>query len=223
MAILPVNAVFSGIQTDGYWIGTPALIVQLMDHPLTAISPVDGHDGFCLLPEWELDPANEISFDKLLTIRGSSPRFSYIGALTLATLALSYRERHILIVGRELGRHDLAPLVKPLLDAGRAVQIETTAMAPGLVIDRAWITLLLQPSRVATSEFKPENITRPNEVLVSVRWRSDLDRAESTYANRKMTVWLRPSQHAEAGIYRQCTAVATRHPGWRVTVPGSHG
>lgn len=218
MSILPVNAVYSGVQTDGHFLGTPALLIQVMDHPLAAFAP-DNHDGAYPLPQWDLDPAHEISFDKLLTLRGDSPRFSYVGTQTLSTLALSYRERHVVIVGRELGLHDIAPLVKPLLDAARTVQIETTAMAPSLVIDKAWITLLLLPSRDTAAVFHPENASRPNEVLASVRWRSDLDRAEASYANRRATVWLQPSAHAEVGIYRQCLAVATRHPGWRVIRP----
>ncbi len=218
MSILPVNAVFSGLQTDGHYLGTPALVIQLMNHPLAAAAS-DTHDGAYPLPEWDLDPAHEISFDKLLTIRGSSPRFSYVGTSTLSTLALSYRERHVVIVGRELGLHDVVPLAKPLLDAGRTVQIETTAMAPSLLIDKAWITLLLLPSRDHVHTFQPENASRPNEVLACVRWRSDLDRAEATYANRRMTVWLQPSAHAEVGVYRQCLAVATRHAGWRVIRP----
>lgn len=223
MSILPVNAIFSGVQSDGFWFGTPSLVIQLMDHPLAAIAAIESHDGSYPFPEWDLDPVNEISFDKLLTIRGSTPKFSYIGSTTLTTLALSFRERHVLIVGRELGLHDIASLAKPLLDAGRTVQIETTAMASALVIDRSWVTLLTLPSREAATPLQPDNTNRPNEVLACVRWRPDLDRAEAAYANRKMTVWLRPSQHAEAGIYRQCIAVATRHAGWRVIRPSKNG
>jgi hypothetical protein len=219
VATLPVNAIYSAMQPDGHFTGTPALIIQLMDHPLAAIVPPEALDGTFLLPEWDLDQANEVSFDKLLARRtNSSPHFAYVGPSTLAALALSYHERHVLIAGRELGRHDIASLVKLLLAAGRTVQIETNLMDPALVIPDTWVTLLALPSRsTAAPEFKPENAGRPDEILASIRWRSDLDRAETTYANRRFPVWLRPSLYAEDGIYRQCVAVATRHAGWRVT------
>ncbi len=219
MSILPVNAIFSGIQTDGYFLGTPSLIIQLMDHPQAAIAVPESHDGSYPLPEWDHDPANEISFNRLVSLRGSSPHFANVGATSLTTLALTFRERHVLIVGRELGLHDIGVLVQLLLDAGRSVQIETTALAPSLAIARTWLTLLMLPSKIKEAT-PPDALSRPNEVLACIRSRTDLDRTEGLYANRKVPVWLRPSQHAEGGIFRQCLAVATRHPGWRVIRPG---
>lgn len=223
MATLPVNAIYAGLQPDGHFTGTPALVIQIMDHPRAATTaPQEGLDGSYPLPEWDLDTANEVSFDKLLIRRGSSPHFANVGAATLAALAVSYRERHVLIVGRELGHHDIALLARLLLEAGRSVQIETTAMAPSLLIANTWATLLALPSRqvpTSAAEAGTGLPCRPNEVLASIRWRGDLDRAETSFANRKLPVWLRPSMYAEDGIYRQCLAVATRHPGWRVMRP----
>lgn len=219
MSILPVNAVFSGIQTDGTYLGLPTLIIQIMDHPDAAIAVPESHDGSYPLPEWDFDSANEISFDKLITIRSGSPRFSYVGTSTLATLALSFRERHVLVVGRELGLHDVGPLVGLLQNAGRHVQIETTALSATLTIPSAWLSLLVLPSKSKDAVIEPDGVGRPNEILACIRSRVDLDRIEGTYGNRRIPVWLRPSQHADAGIFRQCLAIATRHSGWRVVRP----
>jgi hypothetical protein len=219
---LPVNAIFSGMQSDGHWAGTPALIIHLMQHPLAPQLPPESLDGSFPLMEWDIDPANEVSMNRLLDRRGpnSSAHFAYVGAVTLASIASSYRERHVLIIGRDPGFHELGPLVKLLLAADRAVQIETTTMMPSLVIPSAWVTLLALPSRTATAEnTNPENATRPDEILACIRWKSDLDRTELIYGNRKAPVWLRPSSMADDGIYRQCVAVATRHAGWRVMRP----
>lgn len=218
---LPVNAIFSGMQPDGYWAGTPALIIHLMQHPLAPLPPPESLDGSYPMTEWDIDPANEVSMNKLLERRGSnSPHFAYVGASTLASIASSYRERHVLIVGRDPGFHELGPLVKLLVAANRAVQIETTIMAPSLVIPEAWVTLLALPSRTATAEnTKPENASRPDEILACIRWKSDLERTELVYGSRKTPVWLRPSSMADDGIYRQCVAVAARHTGWRVMRP----
>lgn len=217
-AVLPINAIFSGIQTDGFWAGTPTLIIQVMDHRGASIAPTEALDGTTLLPAWDLDEANEVSIDKLLQRRGnSSPHFTRIGVPRMSALALSYHERHVLLVGRELGLHDVAPFAAQLLASGRSVQIETTVMSPNLAVPKAWVTLITLPSRsgpvaAGMTEF-------PDEALACVRWRTDLDRAEATFANRKLPVFLRPSAYAEGGIYRQCIAIASRHAGWRVVTP----
>lgn len=221
MTALPVNAIYSGMQMDGHWAGTPSLIIQLMEHPLA--NQLEHLDGSYPVADWDLDYANEISINKLLARRSgaSSPHFSHVGPTTLSEIARSYRERHVLIIGREPGRHDVAPVARALLGAGRSVQILTTAMTPTLVIPDIWITLMALPSRTATTEdVEPENATRPDEILACVRWRSDIDRAEALYA-RRTAIWLRPSPLADESIRRQCVAVASRHPGWRVMRPGS--
>jgi len=218
--MLPVNAIYGGMQPDGHWAGTPTLIIHLMQHPLAPLPAPESLDGSYPLVEWDTDAANEVSMNRLLERRGVSAHFASVGAMTLATIASSYRERHVLIVGRDPGLHDLAPLVKPLVAAGRTVQIETTAMTPSLVIPDAWVTLLALPSRTATAEnTNPENATRPDEILACIRWKADLERTELVYGRRKAPVWLRPSAFADEGIYRQCVAVASRHAGWRVMRP----
>jgi hypothetical protein len=219
MTPLPVSAIFAGLQSDGHWSGTPAVIIQLMEHPLAALPAPESLDGSYPLPEWDFNPANEVALNKLLGQRpASSPQFAYVGPSSLAALACTYRERHVLIIGREPGRHNVAALIRPLLTAGRTVQVETTMLTPSMVIENLWISLLDLPSRSAANDsFSPENADRPDEILACIRWRSDLDRTEQRFANRKIPVWLRPSTYAEAGIRRQCVAVATRHAGWRVT------
>lgn len=215
MAILPVNAIFSGMQKDGHWAGSPALIIHLMEHPDASVPPFESLDGSYPLTEWDMDPANEVSLNKLLTRRAGSAHFAYVGASTLSMVACSYREKHVLIVGREPGHYDLAPLAKLLVEAGRHVQVQTTIMMQSLVIPNVWVSLFALPSGAAAAPAELSTL-RPNEVVACIRWKSDLDRVEASYAQSSALIWLRPSSYAEAGIYRQCIAVATRHAGWRV-------
>lgn len=177
----------------------------------------DSLDGAFPLPDWDFDEANEISQSQMLAKRigDSTPHFAYIGTTTLATIACSYRERHIVLIGREPNCHDIAPLVKLLLDAGRQVQIETGGRHP-VTADRAWVTLRSLPTGIII----PEAASRADEVLACIRSRADLERAEQMFGRRRIPVWLRPSQSAEPGMYRQCFAVATRHLGWRVVEAG---
>ncbi|GAC1649842.1 MAG: hypothetical protein NVS4B8_23660 [Herpetosiphon sp.] len=217
MPALPVHAIFGGMQIDGHWAGTPALVIRLMEHPDTEQrSPDEGMDGAYPMIEWDFDPANEVTLNGLLGRRiGSGPQFASVGAATLSSFACSYRERHILIVGREPGRHDIEPLVRLLVAAGRHVQIETTGQT-AIAADHAWVTLRLLPAR-EPPPIAPEIAARANDVLACIRWKSDLDRVEQLFANRPTPVWLRPSMFADPGVYRQCLAVAVRHAGWRVT------
>lgn len=220
MPAISVGAIYSGVQLDGHWMGTPILIVQLMTHPDTAPPPPGSLDGSYPLAEWDYDPAAEVSLQKLLERRpGSSPHFASVGAATLQAMVTSFRERHILIIGRDPGLYDLAPLVNPLIAGGRTVQIETTVMRTSLAISKAWLTLLSLPTRVGDESVSNTDWMnpRPDEVLACIRHRCDLDRSELTFGSRKIQVWLRPSPFADPGIYRQCVTVATRHPGWRVS------
>lgn len=223
MSTLPVNAIYSGILPDGHWAGAPTLIIQLMDHPATDRQQTESLDGLHMTSEWPLDPANEVSLNKMLSRRAGieSPHFARIGASTLAMLVTSYNEPHVMFIGREPGRHDLAPLVTRLLESGRSVQIEAIVLSASLAIPLAWITLLSLPSRtVAPIDPAPAASVMPNEVLACIRWKADLDRAELIYARSSAPVWLRPTASAEEGMYRQCVAVATRHAGWRVMPNG---
>lgn len=222
MSTLPVNAIFAGMQTDGHWAGAPTLIIQLMEHPGSDCAADESLDGSYPVAEWTYDPANEISMNKLLTRRRNavSPHFACVGAATLGILAASYREPHVMIIGRDPGRHDLAPLVSQLLAKGRSVQIETTVVSPALAIPDAWITLLALPSRpINAPDPATHGAPTPNEIIACIRWKADLERAEMIYARSRASVWLRPSPTAEDGIYRQCIAVATRNAGWRVIPP----
>lgn len=226
MPTLPVNAIYSGMQLDGHWTGTPALVVQLMEHPEADLPQPESLDGSFPLPEWEFDPDNEVSIHKLLdrTKGQSSAHFAQPGLATLLALATSYRERHVLIIARDVGRHEIAPFANRLIMAGRSVQIETTIMRPSLSIAKTWLSLLAMPARIGstaavTSEAKP----RPDEIIACIRARADLDRTELAFGDRRIPVWLRPSPFADLGIHRQCITVATRHPGWRVTMPTKSG
>lgn len=213
MPTLPVNAIFSGIQPDGHWAGTPSLIIQVMDVNPADDDSLEGHP----LEEWPYHPANEITLGKLLERRGASAHFANIGHSTLSSVACSYRERHVLIYGRDPGLYDLEPLVAALLRSGRTVQVETTILPHAIVAAGLWVSLLSVPRQVGIDVPPPApQSVRPDEVLASVRSRSDIDRIELAYGDRRVPVWLRPSPFAQGSVLRQCITVATRHPGWRV-------
>lgn len=212
MTSIAVNAIHSGMQRDGHWTGTPSLMVQLMDHPS---APSVILDTAYPTAEWDYAPANEIAITKLLSRRNgaTSPHFSLVGPGALAEIIHSFRERHVVLFCREPARWELEPLISLLRSAGRTVQVLTTVMFDSLELP--WVSLVALPDKRPVSDIEPQSVW-PSEILASIRWRSDLDRAEAQYSRMGM-VWLRPSPLAEDGIYRQCIAVATRHLGWRVT------
>lgn len=216
MTTIAVNSIHSGMQMDGHWIGTPSLMVQLMDH---ASAPVPSQilDGAYPTAEWDYDPANEIAMTKLLSRRNGarSPHFSIVGAGALAEVISSFRERHVVLFCRDPTRWDLSALIGLLRNSGRSVQLLTTVMPEDIDPRDVWVSLILMPDRQPMDE-AAQRTRWPSEVLACIRWRADLERTEALYSRMGM-VWLRPSSLAEDGIYRQCIAVATRHLGWRVT------
>lgn len=216
MTSLPVNAIGSGSQLTGYWTGTPALVIRLMENPEASVDPSVDRDAWPLT-DWDFDPNNEISTSRLLGKSSqSTPHFAYFGASVLASLALSYREQHIIFVGREPCGHDLSSVIRLLREGGRQVQVETAGHAKQLppVGHAVWVTLRALPME-DWGGIDPNVIARADEILVYARTKDDLDRAERLFGKLTTPVWLGPAPCAEPAVYFKCFNVACRHIGWR--------
>lgn len=217
MSALPVHALYPCVLSDGFWRGTPALVVRLIEHTETPPPPDDElPDDLPSSQFHAYDHDHAVTLNALLERRGGALRYSMPGPATLAAAVANCRGRHVVLSGREPGRHDIDPVVRALQDVGRAVQIETTGGAP-INAPGAWVTLHVPPART-TRDLAPGLAERADEVLIAVRWRADFDRAEALFASRPQ-IWLRASAYAEPWVQARCVEVAARHNGWRVRPP----
>lgn len=209
MSELPVNAILPGIHPSGYWAGTPCLNIHLMT-PDNAVPPDDTDDD-----DWPMQEKNEISFSRLLS-KGAdaSPHYSNVGANTLTAIALNRRERHVVIIGRETGCHDLELFIHLLRLGGRQVQLQTTGRGKIAPPDDAWVTLCARPM-LDWSVIDTLTAKRANEIVGQVRGRPDLDRFDLAFGNTAAPVWLSPARSAEPAVFYQCVSLAAKHVGWR--------
>jgi 7-carboxy-7-deazaguanine synthase len=178
---------------------------------------VEGSEDAWPLMDWDFDPNNEVSTSRLLARSGgSSPHFAFFGPAALTATILSFREQHVLIAGREPCGFDIEPVIRLLRAAGRQVQIETAGNAKRLPSAQAgvWLTLKALPMQDWTHIAAPV-VSRADEVIIYIRNKRDLDRAEQMFGSLTMPVWLGPAPSAEPSVYAKCFAVATRHLGWR--------
>lgn len=207
MISLPVNTIHASVQSEGAWSGTPTINIRLMPKPDEEPSDVSWPQ-----PDWEFDEKREISLTKLLAKRRGpqTPEFAYIGIATLANLVSNFQQKHVVLLAREPGRHDIEQLVKLLAQTGRRVQIETAGQCR-TVVPSAWITLRANPRH----EMHPDTIERADEVLVYVRDRADVARAEMIFGGQRRPLWIRPAPSAEPNMYQECLTAAARHFEWR--------
>jgi hypothetical protein len=212
MSSLPVNSVTFNIQPDGQWAGVPALMIRLMQNP--EIDVPTGKDGpLQPIADWEYDPSNEISLNKMLGKKFHGPEFSYVGPSTLAKLALTHHRYHIVIHGPEPASHDLTMLVRDLITGGCRVQIDTTGHVR-TDVEGSWTTLRAN-TMSDWAGIHPDTIKRADEILVSIRDSADIRRAKAMFGGLNKPVWLRPAPTAESTIFRQCVEAAAEYRQWR--------
>src|SRR5690242_8970570 len=118
MSALPVCALYPCVWSDGYWCGTPALVIRLAEHPDTP-PPQDDElpDDLPPVQRRVYGPDAAVTLNALLRQGSGSPRYAIVGSATLAATASRYTERHVVISAREPGRHAIDPVVRALQDA----------------------------------------------------------------------------------------------------------
>lgn len=187
--LYPVTELFETLQCEASMVGTPAVFIRLQ-----------GCDVGCPWCDtkysWQADGRNPMTADDILK------------------QCQQYRARHAVITGGEPCQFDLTELTDTLIDAGFAVQIETSGTYPVRANRLTWVTV--SPKVGMRRRVLPEVIERADEIKHPVGKQQDIDNLLDvlTHATTKI-IWLQPlSQSQKATALCVDAAIAN---GWKVS------
>lgn len=209
----PVNEIFQTLQGEATFTGTPSVFVRLQ-----------GCDVGCPWCDtkhtWSTSDLLATSVHAMLDKQSDGETFAYMAVdVLVAHLLGAFTARHIVITGGEPCVHDLRPLTSALIDAGCAVQVETSGTEPILVAPETWVTVSPKIGMPGGKQVRLDAIERANEIKHPVGKAIDVERLQDLLVaapRHPPIVWLQPlSQSQKAtGV---CIDEATEN-GWRVSL-----
>ncbi len=188
--IYPVNEIFTSLQGEAFFTGTPVVFIRLQGCPVGC--------GWCDTKHtWDV-PANHprLTVDEIMTTIGQFPA------------------RHAVISGGEPCLYDLNPLAGRLLAAGYRVQIETSGVYPIQAPIEVWVTV--SPKiEMPGGTCRADSLARADEIKMPVGKRRDIDTLLGLPIPEGKPIWVQPLSENPTAT-RLCIDAAARH-GWRVS------
>jgi 7-carboxy-7-deazaguanine synthase len=218
-AALPVNEIFTTIQGEATFTGTPAVFIRLQG---CAVGCPWCDTKFT----WEVDPANEVAGDDVAakTASGSASWARMTPSALLDRIRRSHPVRHVVITGGEPCDQDLTDLTTVLIRHGLVVQIETSGTAPVRVHPDAWVTLSPKIGMPGGKTVLDEALLRANEIKMPVGKADDVDvlrdllmRLRALDPHSTPLVWLQPLSTSRKAT-ALCAEEAYRSGSWRVSL-----
>lgn len=213
---LPVNEIFSSVQGEGSFTGTPAIFVRLQYCSVGC--------GFCDTKHtWSLDINKEISFNEMLKKTVDAPTWANADAAALSNYLLSQPERLIVITGGEPCNYDLKEITSYLIANGKIVQIETSGTAELRADYLTFITVSPKIDMPGGLKFLSPVLQMADELKMPVGKMTDVDKLKSVIASFKADVgfdfdgeiYLQPLSQSEKAT-ELCIEQA-RLNGWRLS------
>jgi 7-carboxy-7-deazaguanine synthase len=131
---LPINEIFSSVQGEGSFTGTPAVFVRLQWCRVGC--------SFCDTKHtWEINDLNKISFDEMLTKTVDAPTWCDTNYQQLIDYLSEQTEDLIVITGGEPCYYDLTELTAGVIELGKIVQVETSGTSEIKTHEDTFITL----------------------------------------------------------------------------------
>src|ERR1700761_255069 len=132
--MLPINEIFSSVQGEGSFTGTPAVFVRLQFCPVGCSWCDTKHT-------WEKLDNNKISFDEMLKKEKDAPTWADVEEWRLIDFLMKLPEQLIVITGGEPCTYDLTEITSSLISKGKTVQIETSGTELIKAHDHTFITV----------------------------------------------------------------------------------
>lgn len=211
---LPINEIFSSIQGEGSFTGTPSVFVRLQ---------------FCAVGcpwcdtkhTWIKDDSRKISFEAMLAKTKDSDEWADVFTGDLAIYLLNQPEKHIVITGGEPCVYDLHEFTEFLSDLGKSVQIETSGTSEIKVAGDAFVTLSPKIDMPGGLKVLVGSVYRADEIKMPVGKQKDVDALKSfigdhrALVSRCPPVYLQPLSQSEKAT-ELCIEQA-RQNGWRLS------
>lgn len=207
-----VAEVFTSIQGEGAYTGTPAAFIRL--HGCSVGCP------WCDTAYSWKEPPHPVDFAALTT---AEPEQALVASVDVTALVAWVREQgieHIVLTGGEPLEQDLYPLLIALPDV--TVQVETSGTA---TIPRAtriltdWLTVSPKFGMPGGRAVLPWVVEAADEIKMPVGRALDITRLEELLASieHQPPVWLQPLSLSPKAT-ALCVEAARRRPGWRVSL-----
>jgi 7-carboxy-7-deazaguanine synthase len=208
----PVNELFTTIQGEARYTGTPSTFIRLQGCPV-------GCPWCDTKQTWTVEPTHMV--DAATMIRKVEPTKSY-AYMTAAELVASVKDReprHVVLTGGEPCLYDLTELTDALNAEGYMVQIETSGCFPVRCHPSTWVTCSPKIDMPGGLKVLEESLARADEVKYPVGKWADVEvmrTLQSRYKLKPEDVWVQPlSQSPKATAI--CIEAATTM-GWRVSL-----
>jgi len=204
---LPINEIFTTIQGEATYAGTPATFVRLQGCAVGC--------GWCDTKyTWVVDDKNKIDTVDLISKSSDSPQWSTMTELDILQEVKKRQPKHIVITGGEPFENNIFYLTCLLINNGYTVQVETSGTKPINAHDDAFITLSPKWDMAGGLTVIDDNYLRANEIKVPVGKQSDITKISTmipaNYLDKSKPLWLQPLSQSKKAT-EICVAAAIMH------------
>lgn len=209
---LPINEIFSTVQGEGYYTGTPAVFVRLQYCPVGCLWCDTKHT-------WEKRPEFEIPFHQMLAKTEDAPTWADVNVGDLLQWLKQQPERLVVITGGEPCTYDLNELTAGILSLGKMVQIETSGTCLVQAHEGTFVTVSPKVGMPGGKELYQATIYRADEIKMPVGKVADVQALKDLLGKSLLElgtpIYLQPLSQSE-----KATALcieAARTNGWRLS------
>ena len=212
---LPVNEIFTSIQGEATYTGTPATFIRLQGCGVGCAWCDTKHT-------WPSLAKDKIPIKDMLGKECDSSEWAELSEDEILAEAFNSSARHIVITGGEPCDHDLQKLTTMLSTRGFMVQVETSGTKPISVYHKTFITLSPKWDMTEGLEVLEENFEIADEIKMPVGKESDVAKLIGHIVNpsgiirQRSSVWLQPLSQSKKAT-KVCVESATKH-GFRISL-----
>jgi 7-carboxy-7-deazaguanine synthase len=209
---LPVNEIFTSIQGEATYTGTPATFIRLQGCGVGCAWCDTKHT-------WPSLAKDKIPIKDMLVKECDSSEWAELSEDEILFEVFSREAAHIVITGGEPCDHDLHRLTEMLSRAGFIVQVETSGTKPISVHHKTFVTLSPKWDMAGGLEVLKENFEIADEIKMPVGKESDVTKLieqVGAASLRSSSVWLQPLSQSKKAT-EVCVESATKH-GFRISL-----
>lgn len=212
----PVNEVFTSLQGEGMFTGTPSTFIRLQ-----------GCDVGCSWCDtkhtWKLNKNHEHD-NKTIQLKSQivAKTWSNIELIRLLEIIQADHDstKHLVITGGEPTLHNLQPLCHQLTLMGKFVQIETSGTSEINVTPDTWVTLSPKIGKTYKKKLLGSSVHRANEIKFPIQNESDIEQLKLLIQEYKhlnhLPIWLQPIS-ASAEATKLCIDACLKN-NWRLSI-----
>jgi len=211
---LPVNEVFTTLQGEATFAGTPSTFVRFQGCPVGCAWCDTKHT-------WPLHPTDEVDVVAIMQKdHQASPKWSELSVDELLDVIHDLKLRHVVLTGGEPALYNLTDLTARLDQLGHRTQIETSGTHALRVDATTWVTVSPKINMPGGFAVRDDAMLRADEVKHPVAVERNVDELlallETSPPRHGVPVWLQPIFQAPRAR-DICIDACLRH-GFRLSV-----